>query len=53
MFTCLSSYREPDPAYAIVLSGGYKDDADGQEEVLYTGMGGQKGGVHVSYSAFP
>ena len=53
MFTPLSSCREPDPAYAIVLSGRYKDDADGQEEVLYTGMGGQKGGGHVSHSAFP
>ena len=24
-----------------MLSGGYKDDADGGEEVLYTGQGGQ------------
>ena len=40
--------RQDDPVYAITLSGGYKDDADGQKEIIYTGMGGQKGGVQVS-----
>ncbi len=40
--------RKNDPVYAIVLSGGYKDDADGQKEIIYTGQGGQKNGVQVS-----
>ena len=40
--------RQNDPVYAIILSGGYKDDADGQKEIIYTGMGGQKGGIQVS-----
>ena len=40
--------RQNDPVYAVTLSGGYKDDADGQEEIIYTGQGGQKGGIQVS-----
>ena len=45
---CRLLCRQNDPVYAIVLSGGYKDDADGQKEIIYTGMGGQKNGVQVS-----
>ena len=35
------------PAYAIVMSGGYRDDIDEGIEIDYTGEGGQKGGKHV------
>ena len=40
--------RQNNPVFAIVLSGGYKDDADSETELIYTGMGGQKGGKQVS-----
>lgn len=32
---------------AIVLSGGYEDDEDFGDEIIYTGMGGQKSGIQV------
>ncbi len=35
------------PAYAIVMSGGYKDDVDEGLMIDYTGEGGQTGGKHV------
>jgi hypothetical protein len=34
-------------AYAIVLSGGYKDDHDTGQELWYTGEGGQEKGHQV------
>ena len=34
-------------AYAIVMSGGYKDDDDEGVELWYTGEGGQKGSKQV------
>jgi hypothetical protein len=34
-------------AYAIVMSGGYKDDDDEGAELWYTGEGGQKDGKQV------
>ena len=40
--------RQLNPCFAIVLSGGYKDDEDAGAEILYTGMGGQKDGRQVS-----
>ena len=33
---------------AIVLSGGYSDDADYGDKIIYTGAGGNKGGKQVS-----
>ena len=33
---------------AIVLSGGYTDDADYGDEIIYTGAGGNKNGKQVS-----
>lgn len=33
--------RETDGAYSIVLSGGYEDDVDNGEEIIYTGSGGR------------
>ena len=36
------------PAYAIVMSGGYKDDFDEGLMIDYTGEGGQTAGKHVS-----
>ncbi|KAL0021355.1 hypothetical protein WJX77_007695 [Trebouxia sp. C0004] len=35
------------PAYAIVMSGGYKDDVDEGLMIDYTGEGGQTGGKHT------
>lgn len=35
------------PAYAIVMSGGYKDDVDEGLMIDYTGEGGQTAGKHV------
>lgn len=40
--------RKDKPAYAIVASGGYKDDKDEGEVLDYTGEGGVKGKQHVS-----
>lgn len=34
-------------AESIVLSGGYEDDADYGDEIVYTGQGGQEGGRQV------
>lgn len=36
-----------EPAYAIVLAGGYKDDADGGRVFWYTGAGGQESKAQV------
>ena len=41
------------PCFAIVLSGGYKDDEDAGAKILYTGQGGQKDGRQVSDGAHP
>ena len=35
-------------AESIVLSGGYEDDADYGDEIVYTGQGGQAGGRQVA-----
>jgi hypothetical protein len=40
------------PAYAITLAGGYKDDADSGATFWYTGEGGQEKGRQVSKSWF-
>ena len=45
--------RQLNPCFAIVLSGGYKDDEDAGAEILYTGMGGQKDGRQVSDESHP
>lgn len=41
---CFIDCRGDAPAYAIVLSGGYKDDRDEGSSFWYTGEGGQKAG---------
>lgn len=38
------SYSEKTGADSIVLSGGYADDEDYGDEIIYTGMGGQRPG---------
>lgn len=38
------AYRQALGAYSIVLSGGYEDDEDFGNEVIYTGQGGQNPG---------
>lgn len=40
------------PAYAIAMSGGYKDDADTGSTFWYTGQGGQKKGKQVGVPHF-
>jgi len=37
--------REAEGAFSVVLSGGYEDDVDNGETVIYTGEGGQERGV--------
>jgi predicted restriction endonuclease len=39
------SGREAEGAFSVVLSGGYQDDQDNGETILYTGEGGQERGV--------
>ncbi|WIA40211.1 hypothetical protein OEZ86_013596 [Tetradesmus obliquus] len=40
------------PAYAICLAGGYKDDADSGATFWYTGEGGQKAGMQVKDQSY-
>lgn len=35
------------PAESIVVSGGYEDDQDWGDTILYTGMGGSKNGIQI------
>lgn len=41
------SWSPDGPAESIVISGGYEDDEDWGTTILYTGMGGNEGGVQV------
>lgn len=41
------SWTPNGPAESIVISGGYEDDQDWGDAILYTGMGGSKGGVQT------
>ena len=38
----IAGYGEGKPAESIVISGGYDDDEDHGNLIIYTGMGGQK-----------
>ncbi len=38
----IAGYGGNQPAESIVLSGGYQDDIDDGDEILYTGEGGQE-----------
>lgn len=44
---CLACCSQGAAAYAIVMSGGYRDDKDDGIEIDYTGEGGQTKGKHV------
>jgi len=43
------SWAPDSPAESIVLSGGYEDDEDWGDTILYTGMGGKSGKHHVAH----
>jgi hypothetical protein len=43
--TCCCSVHATHGAYAICLSGGYKDDSDDGHTFWYTGVGGQGSGT--------
>lgn len=42
------SWSPDGPAESIVISGGYEDDEDWGNTILYTGMGGNNGGIQVA-----
>lgn len=42
------SWSPGNPAESVVVSGGYEDDQDWGDTLLYTGMGGSRGGVQVA-----
>lgn len=42
------SWSTKGPAESVVISGGYEDDEDWGNTILYTGMGGNESGVQVA-----
>jgi len=50
---CVCRKQSTEGAYAICLSGGYKDNDDQGDTFLYTGEGGQEKGKQVRCTVLP